>query len=552
MADALAAFQGDLDQLDTLDATALADLETKLIDAFDAADTANDTEGSAAIADALDKVRAAIDAAGGAAPATTPPDPAAAAAAAPLAEPVAASGTSTTASAVGQSEGNTVTSTTTAAAVVPDGHAPVVASAGAVVLAGGDIPNVSVGSEFPNLHAFGQAMADRINSIRSIFRPVASGDGEQVLVASIRTTAPRERTLTMGDIDGNLAKIEELTNIDSITAAGGMCAPLTTRYDLFDCGGVTDRPVKDALAGFQADRGGIRFYPGPSLGDVTGAIGFWTSEDDTDALAPDGPTKVCARIECPGEVTAEIQAVTMCLTFGVMQNRVFPELAIANTRLAQVAQARISESALLAQIKAGSQKATETAKLSAARDLLDSIGRAMIYFRDRYRLGKNIPLRAVFPWWVQEVLRGDIAIGDPGNQSMRSALSVSDAEIQGFFTDRNVNVTWALDSSAPAVLSGGFFNASTTNIPAWPTSVEWALYPEGSWLFLDGGQLDLGIVRDSALIKKNDYMQFSETFEAATRIGCESMWVTSAIQLTGQYMGPRTDPMFLAATAANA
>lgn len=546
MADALAEFSNDLAQLADLDDAGLTDLETRLVDAFDAADQSNDETATTELADALDQVRAEIAKRSSAPPA----EPVAAPAAAPAA-PVAAS------AATPKKEGQpTVTAT---AVEVPAGHEPVVASALTTVVAGGDIPGVNVGSTFDSLDKFGKAMADRINQIRGVTRAATgSRDGEQVLIASIMQPAPVNRLLYAGDREGNIAKIEEVTNLDAILAAGGLCAPLETRYDLFDCGGVTDRPVKAALAGFQADRGGIRFFPGPSLGDVTGAIGFWTSTDDEDALDVDGPTKVCARIECPGEVTAEIQAVTMCLTFGVLQSRVFPELAVANTRLAQVAQARLADSALLAQIKAGSLKATETAKLSAVRDLLDSIGRAVIYYRDHYRLGENVPLRAIFPWFVKEILRGDIAMGDPGGSSnLRSTLSFSDAEIEGFFSDRKVNVTWTLDSSVPGTNSGGFYAPLTVTsgaitIPAWPTTVQWALYPEGSWLFLDGGQLDLGLVRDSSLIRKNDYMQFSETFEAATRIGCESWWITSSIGITGMYQGPRVDPAFQAATAANA
>jgi hypothetical protein len=60
---------------------------------------------------------------------------------------------------------------------------------------------------------------------------------------------------------------------------------------------------------------------------------------------------------------------------------------------------------------------------------------------------------------------------------------------------------------------------------------------EGSWLFLDGGQLDLGIVRDSQLVRSNDYQTFSETFESATRIGGESLWITSALVPTGRAAG---------------
>src|SRR4029077_8669887 len=126
---------------------------------------------------------------------------------------------------------------------------------------------------------FGQLFSSRVNALSR----ASGGDGEQILIASIRDEAPKDRVLSYNDPEGTAEKIEALTNLDSLTAAGGCCAPLSTRYDLFDCGGVADRPVRDALAGFQADRGGIRYYAGPNLADIGGAVGFWTCADDVNS-----------------------------------------------------------------------------------------------------------------------------------------------------------------------------------------------------------------------------------------------------------------------------
>lgn len=565
MADsATAQWDAQLAQLTELSDDDLATLENDLVTAFDAADGANDDAAVTELADALDQVRGEISKRSTAPEpepvmadgepvvpevARIPPDdeedadptteePVVTTTETPTAEEVIAQEVATD-EAVAETtetetdeeeEGTTVAGT---AVAVPKGREPVVASARpSVVIAGADIPGYSAGAEFKNGGDFGKAMAARIQSLSR----VTGGDGEQCLVASIRNEAPPERTLSMGDPEKTWDKIKEVIHPEAIIAAGGCCAPLTTRYELFDCGGSADRPVRDALAGFQADRGGIRFYAGPSLADIGGAVGFWTCQDDEDALVPaTGPTKACSRIECPPEQTAEIQAVTLCLTFGVMMGRVFPELAVANNKLAMVAQARIAESALLAQIKAGSKKIADAGTpLSAVRDILDVIGRAAMYMRDRYRLNRDANLRAIFPQWCLELFRGDIAKGMPVG-SIRDTLSTSDAEIEGFFRDRNINITWALDSATPGTNGGGFFTDATTALPAWPANVEWALYPEGSWLYLDGGSLDLGIVRDSALVKSNDYMQFSETFESTANIGCESLWITSAVSVTGVY-----------------
>ena len=293
----------------------------------------------------------------------------------------------------------------------------------------------------------------------------------------------------------------------------------------------------DALAGFRAERGGIRFYAGPALADVQGSLGFWTCADDTAADATNTATwKVCGRINCPPEQTAELQAITMCLTFERGATRIFPELAAANVKLANVAQARLADSALLAQIKAGSTAVTDSGTAwGAVKDLMNTVGRASMYYRDRYRI-RNAPLRVIMPSWIIDALRTDLLDGPDWGRNFADHYGVTEATIREFFANRNLNVTFALDSAVPASNGGGFFAAiSGAALPAWPTTVEWAMFPEGSWLFLDGGQLDLGVVRDSTLVRTNDYMQFSETFEAAAHIGGESLWITSTIDVSGKY-----------------
>lgn len=554
-------------RLTELSPAELADLQVALTAAFDAADTDDDTDLDALdeVATQLISVREAVAAAQAAqpepvaepepaaeTPAATPAEPAAATPE-PVVEPVvetpavAAEVTAPpveTPAAAEVQEGLPVAASATTAIAVPQGSEPVLAAGPAsTVFAGGGIPGFTAGAELQTSEEFGLALAARINTLMRL----NGGDGEQVVIASIKTPAPADRSLSMGDALGNGDKIAAVIDQDAlihgeetqhtIIAAGGCCAPLVTRYDLWDNGGDTSRPVRDSLAGFRADRGGIRFFAGPVLADVVGAVGFWTCADDV-AADPAQPStwKVCARINCPPEQTAELQAITMCLTFGVLQTRIFPELAVANNKLALVAQARLADSALLAQIKAGSTAVTDAGTAwGAVRDMMNTLGRASMYFRDRYRI-RSAPLRAILPSWILECLRTDLLDGPDWGRPWGQHYGVSEDEMRTFFTNRNINVTFALDSSAPATLGGGFFNAiSSAALPTFPTSVQWAMFPEGAWLFLDGGQLDLGIVRDSTLVRVNDYMQFSETFEAAAHIGGESLWITSTIDVSGKY-----------------
>jgi hypothetical protein len=422
---------------------------------------------------------------------------------------------------------------------VPADRAPIVASSSTVV-AGANISGYAPGQVFTDLTSVSQVMARRIEQLSKV-----GGDGEQVLVASIRNEISEDRFLKYGDALGNAEKIAAATHLDAITAAGGCCSPLTTRYDLFQIGD-TDRPVKASLAGFGADRGGIRFFEGPSLDQIGNAVGFWTCADDAAVDATDPLTwKVCARVECPDEAEALVQAVTLCLTFGVMQSRVFPEMVTANNALALVAQARLSESALLAQIKAQSKAVSGgvvQAGMSFLRTLLVTVDKAAAYYRDRHRLAPTTPLRATFPVWMLSAIDADIAMQSPSTAQMADNFGMSVDEINSFFRDRNINPTWTNDSPAPAVNGGGFYAnvAASGTIPGFPATVEWSLSIEGSFLFLDGGQLDLGIVRDSTLVRTNDYQTFMETFESVTRIGGEALWISTPVAPSGRGAGPVT------------
>ena len=67
--------------------------------------------------------------------------------------------------------------------------------------------------------------------------------------------------------------------------------------------------------------------------------------------------------------------------------------------------------------------------------------------------------------------------------------------------------------------------------------MQWALYIEGTFLHLDAGVLELGVVRDSTLNSTNDYQVFGETFENVARIGPtqSALWFTSTVCPSGEF-----------------
>ena len=99
------------------------------------------------------------------------------------------------------------------------------------------------------------------------------------------------------------------------------------------------------------------------------------------------------------------------------------------------------------------------------------------------------------------------------------------------FRERGVNVTWTLD----AVDQAGTASASTPEAATsgFDAEVSFALFPEGTFLFLDGGTLDLGVQRDATMISANEYATFVETFEGLAMTGCESLWITTEVCANG-------------------
>lgn len=324
--------------------------------------------------------------------------------------------------------------------------------------------------------------------------------------ADVADLYPEDRILD-GNSRMNARKIEAVTSPQALTAAGGICAPINVRYDLPVIGD-DDRPVRDmALARFGADRGGVSTIPPPQLTDLDGAVGIWTEANDTNPSSP--ATKPCLTVTCPDEDTTLVEAITLCLETGNFRARFFPEQIDAWMRLAAVNQARRAENQLLAAIGTGSTQVTSGQLLGATRDVLTTLDRAVAAIRSRFRLNTPMPLRFIAPFWLRDMIRTDLAREMPGSGQER--LAAADAEIEGWIRARGVNVTWSLDGE-----SGQVFHAQGDGpLIGWPSTVVSYLYPEGSWLFLDGGELNLGVVRDSTLNATNDLQMFSETFESA-------------------------------------
>jgi hypothetical protein len=382
--------------------------------------------------------------------------------------------------------------------------------------AAANAPGVTAGAP---VNDYDQLGAIFFNAWRTITGPTVGPRANVPLVRAGRGPVGEygeHRTLD-GHAPSNAAKIRDVVHPSVITASGGMCAPINIAYDL-PVVGSSARPVRDqALARFGADRGGIRTLIPPVLGDVTGALGVWTNDDD---IAGTG-TKPCLTVDCPDETETLVEALTQCLKMGNFRQRFFPEQVEAVMKLIAVAGARAGEIKALQDMKANATAVTTARLLGTTRDVLAYLDQAVAGYRDRWRLDDSERLRLVLPRWAREAMRADMARSLPGTSDEN--LVIADATIAGWFASRSVNVTWAMEASSAA----GFMGAQAAGaLVKFPATIEAFLYPEGAFLFLDGGSLDLGLIRDSTLTATNDLMFFSETFEAIHFQGPEAICLT--------------------------
>ncbi len=382
-----------------------------------------------------------------------------------------------------------------------------------VITAGADIPGYTAGAEMSNSTDIAEAMVSRLHGLRR----VKGGDGEQHIVASLTTKYPESRVLTQ-DTESNIAKIKAVASPEALIASGGHSTPFEVKYDIFGFG-TTDRAIRDSLPRFAADRGGIRYILPPVLSDYGNAVGVWTNATDTN---PGTDVKSSLTITAATETTVATDAVTLQLQFGNLMTRAYPELVARHNELALIQHAREAEQYIAGKISDASTAITSSSLIGVARDFLVQVGRAATAYRSRHRLDPAQQLKVIAPSWIKDAMRADLVLSMPGD----STLNVADAEIDGYLAARGVSITFSLDLDVFGAQSSGA-------MLEFPDTFSWYMFAEGTFLFLDGGTLDLGIIRDSTLVGTNDYKMFVETFEGIAKVGIESIKVTSTISVNG-------------------
>jgi hypothetical protein len=397
------------------------------------------------------------------------------------------------------------------------------------VLAASALPTKQYGEEFTSKTDLAEVMATKLS------RMDRREGSNRVTVASAEwghLYGPERHLLFDGEgdaakLDAGFAIASRRTSLAPLAASGGV--PLPTNVDYAeDTWAVADRPVRAGLDPYAVDRGGLLYRQPPDLAALASATTIWTNANDIDPTDP--TTKPVLQITSPDTTQVYISAVPTRLGFGNLMGQFDPETIAANTDLAIAAAARIAETNLINSIFAFATGVTTSQVMGAARDLFQAIVKVAAAYRFSFRLARDLPLNILLPSWTLDLFKAD-RIWELAHDSAGSfdPFMIDDAYIERALANYSIYPIWSLDGAAAnSTVTPNFVTQNFTAFPAagsggaapaFPTEVAWLLFIKGSVQFLDGGRLDLGVVRDSTLDATNDYETFVETFENVANRG---------------------------------
>lgn len=303
---------------------------------------------------------------------------------------------------------------------------------------------------------------------------------------------------------------------DALVAAQGWCAPSETDYDI--CLQISTDGLLDAPE-VQARRGGIRHNTGIEFdtifGDCTTHPGYF---DLTEAqVAAGSPTKTCVEIPCPDFTDDRLGVTGLCLTGNILAIRGYPEFTATFTRGALAALAHLVNREQIAEVVAGSTAVDLSSDAPWATDgstvsqVLSAVELAIMDIKYRMRLAQNSTLDVVMPFWIGAQMRADWIRRNGGDYS--TMLSLSDEAINAAFRARGARVQYVYDwqDAFADCVSGGMPGADDP-ISSFPETLDFLVYPAGTWIRAVNDVITLNSVYDSTLLATNQVTHlFTET-----------------------------------------
>ena len=397
---------------------------------------------------------------------------------------------------------------TRVAARRPASTRPVPAAPTGSMVASANVPGVPAGAPITPGQVL-QALFDTAAAGRG----VSGGGRASVVTASGHVDPSRDlRGLNADAAASRIGQAQADARRQGLVASGGLCTPGQVVHESPSAASAA-RPVRDQmLTRFVADRGVVSITPPVTFASTLAAVDPW---DDAAGETLDYvmTAKHVHTVTCGTAADHSVTAIPLIVQFGNLLQRFAPERIAGAMNVLEARHARRAEQLLLETLAddAGTVAVTDAHLLGTSRDVLTTLDRAVAAILDRNRLDDGTR----FVWGAPRSLRNQIRadLTRAGSGTIDERLAVADAAIAEFFATRGIDPVWLLDTE-----DGGTFAAQADGaLAAWPTTPVSYLFRAGDWLFLDGGNADLGVVRDSTLNGTNDAQMFMETFEGVAR-----------------------------------
>lgn len=289
--------------------------------------------------------------------------------------------------------------------------------------------------------------------------------------------------------------------VENQTAAAGYCAPSLTLYEL--CELETSAGILP-ITELQISRGGIFFTTGPDFASIFNGSGYWNL---TEAQIIASTVKPCMEIPCPPFTEKRLVNLGLCITGGILQRRGYPELVARFIRGAMIAHLHRINAFVIAQIAAGSTLVDfdpvpvgTLVNDTTSSGVLAALAMVALDIRSRNRMDPQANIEVVAPTWVIEQFRADVS-----RRTGVDMISVPDAEIMSWFSDRNLTLRLVYDwqDAFSGVAAGP--GAAAPGMTTFPSAVEFLLYPPGTWVKGVDDTIRLETVYDSTKLSTNQY-----------------------------------------------
>lgn len=301
------------------------------------------------------------------------------------------------------------------------------------------------------------------------------------------TLSERMSTQDQYDVVMAAAKESRLPG-GNLVAAGGWCAPSEQMYGFCELETVSGLL---SLPSVQAKRGGISFTKGPDYATLAATWGFL----QTEAQAEAGTEKVCHEIDCPPWDEVRLDAIGFCVTAPVLTNAAFPELINRVLQIGTVAHAHKVNAYIINKISTMIGAAINWVEAGGSTsDVLDAAELQAERLRYVYSMAPGTTIEAVFPIWAKGAIRADVG----RRLNIENPLNVSDSAIEAWFAVRGIAVQWVYDYQPLATGNTGAWTA-------WPTTLEFMMYPAGAYTKLEKAVIDLDTIYDSVGLSTNVY-----------------------------------------------